>query len=64
MEGGCMAFPTCVAFCGMPTCRVEELYGGMQAASQGAGPRPAPTQSMVAEQIYAVGEQCLVEGLY
>uniref|UniRef100_A0A7S3VUT2 Uncharacterized protein n=1 Tax=Dunaliella tertiolecta TaxID=3047 RepID=A0A7S3VUT2_DUNTE len=43
---------------------VEELYGGMQAASQGAGPRPAPTQSMVAEQIYAVGEQCLVEGLY
>jgi hypothetical protein len=45
-------------------CRVEELYGGMQAASNSASPSSVPLEPIVAEQIYSVGEQCLVEGLY
>lgn len=47
------------------THRVEELYGGMQAASQAATPTgPVRLEPSLAEQIYTGGEQCLAEGLY
>jgi len=40
------------------------MYGGMQAASNASGPKSVAMEPIVAEQIYAGGEQFLVEGLY
>lgn len=41
---------------------VEEMYGMQNSMASGAS--HVPMEPIVAEQIYAGGEQCLVEGLY